>query len=65
MLNNILNLDGVAVLDKKQQSNVLGGGPSPRRCNRLLRRYLDGSDRAGDTYIRICYDEDSGSWIGD
>jgi len=25
MLNNIMNLDGVTVLNKKQQSNVIGG----------------------------------------
>jgi len=48
MLNNILNLDGVAVLDKKQQSNILGGEPSERRCDRLLRRAERYLDRAED-----------------
>ncbi len=43
-------------LDLKTTTEVIGGisGPSPRRCARLMRRFLKGSWRAGNTHARIC-----------
>ena len=42
-------------LDLKENSKVIGGNaPSARRCDILYRRYLNGSERAGDTFLRIC-----------
>ncbi|WP_271405819.1 hypothetical protein [Tenacibaculum soleae] len=60
MKKSILNLG--KVLNKLEQTEINGGGPSGRRCDRLLRRadrYLDngnlnGADRVLDTYDRIC-----------
>lgn len=41
-------------LNLQESSEIIGGKPSARRCDRLFRRYLRGSDRAGDTWLRIC-----------
>ncbi|WP_166386917.1 hypothetical protein [Polaribacter sp. 11A2H] len=43
-------------LDLKKTTEVKGGkqGPSDRRCDRLARRGINGSDRAWDTFLRIC-----------
>ncbi|WP_445957784.1 hypothetical protein [Yeosuana sp.] len=42
-------------LDLQESSNVIGGrAPSARRCDRLYRRAVNGSDSALDTYLRIC-----------
>ena len=41
-------------LELKTTSKITGGEPSDRRCDRLIRRYLNGSDSAGQTWQRIC-----------
>lgn len=41
-------------LNLQESSQVFAGKPSKRRCDRLMRRYLAGSDSAGDTWLRIC-----------
>ncbi|TXD50053.1 hypothetical protein [Polaribacter sp. IC073] len=52
MLNNILNLDGVTVLDKKQQKEVNGGGG----CR--LTTFTNG---VRDTYLIMGMAEDEGT----
>ena len=41
-------------LDLTENSKVIGGEPSGRRCDRLMRRGTNGSDSAFDTWMRIC-----------
>lgn len=41
-------------LELKTTSKVIGGEPSGRRCDRLMRRGTNGSASAGDTWYRIC-----------
>lgn len=41
-------------LNLKTISKIKGGGPSARRCDRLYRRAMNGSESAGDTFLRIC-----------
>lgn len=43
MLNNIANLEGVSVLDKKQQSEIKGSGGDEQTCSQL----------AYDTQVRL------------
>ncbi|MDX8554961.1 hypothetical protein MK851_15200 [Tenacibaculum sp. 1B UA] len=44
MLENILNLEGLTVLEKKQQESVNGGGT----CASIMRKY-----EADGTYVEI------------
>ena len=49
-------------LDLKTTSEVIGGGPSGRRCDRLMRRSTGSSI---DTWYRICEGQgDDGGNIG-
>lgn len=60
MKKQFLNLG--KTLNKTEQLEINGGGPSPRRCDRLLRRFdrymendnLNGAERVLSTFERIC-----------
>ena len=52
-------------LNLQENSKIIGGGPSGRRCDRLIRRAANGSGSAGDTWSRICQGAgDNGDNIG-
>lgn len=41
-------------LDLKTTTEIKGGGPSPRRWDRLYRRGMNGSVSAIERFLRIC-----------